>query len=1180
MLRPRVFAWICACLLVVAGIGIPAAARAQSPPQITAVTPSVALPGQTLTITGQGFDWQISAPDINDVVLLGNVACPILSWSTTQITVAVPKDATSGNLVVTADNGSSNPVPVAVGPRGLYVLNAAGGVHPLFGAAPYAGPTPSGPAVAIAATPDGMGYWVLESSGQLLAYGDALPLSPQGTVPAPAVGLAVEPNGQGGWILSQNGTVTPVGQAPALGNAPGPAVAIAAAPNGQGYWVLEQNGTVVGFGSAEGGGEAGPNPVALAADPQGGLWVLNADGSVVGLDGAPTFGNLTAAVSAASLQPAAIAPAPDGQGYYILTAQGYLYGFGDAVVPNPLPPLPNNAPASVALAVVGPYHPYGLNDFVYWYPTGDLNQYLQYQSTMGQALNIISPHWFWVNGDGTVGGPTQDITPLVAEMQAHGLKVVPMFGRSFDGSLGPLATPQGQETIVQGILADVNQYHLNGVNIDFEGLPSQSAGYLDAFAQKLKAALGPNRMLAIDVYPDWAAYTDSHGNPEPAYVDTEYDYHFLSQVGYLVVMAYPMSWDPGPLSSLVKDSAIIDYILHGVNGSGPVANPDHVFFGVPGYAKAWEGVSGYGSLPSTTVPAITQTLAQQGVSPQYNPTYGETEAQYTVPFTVPQATLQSGSTGTGVVALQYALNTLLANPSQYRASSTAGSLPSNFPLTLDGDYGPSTVQAVYAFQIDWGVQGDPAGVYGPNTQSKLQWIASNTDAFSSGGIPAVTWYEDARGNLAHAQQIQSSGLSGIALWSMGEADPNYFSTLAEGVHLAANGEVTVTADPATLYQGVTETVRFTVTQGHGFPIANLTVSFLGETATTDGNGVAAFTVTPTATGGATATVTDPAGETVATTTVTVAAPSVARLGGQDRFGTAELLSNLWVGQSQTVVLATADNYPDALAGAPLAFAQNAPILLTDPNVLTPSTLAEIERLGAKRAILLGGPDAISDNVAQALEAAGIQVTRYAGQDRFGTAAAIAEALGDPSGVAVMASGQSYPDSLTIAPIAAENHWPLLLAGSAAGPGTLSPATTAAITALNIHTIYLIGSVNSIPQSVATALSGMGVTVERLSGGTDFYGTNLAVLNAFASRLDFTHLMVATGENFPDALTAGPAAAALGTAILLVPGSASTLPAAQSAFLAAHAANIGNPIVAGGPAAVSPGIAAALASLLP
>ncbi|HBI55793.1 MAG TPA: hypothetical protein DDY38_03070, partial [Firmicutes bacterium] len=67
----------------------------------------------------------------------------------------------------------------------------------------------------------------------------------------------------------------------------------------------------------------------------------------------------------------------------------------------------------------------------------------------------------------------------------------------------------------------------------------------------------------------------------------------------------------------------------------------------------------------------------------------------------------------------------------------------------------------------------------------------------------------------------------------------------------------------------------------------------------------------------------------------------------------------WPDGAQTVVLARGDDYADALAGVPLAYQLNAPILLTHTNRLITSTKDEIIRLGANKVIILGGTGAVS-----------------------------------------------------------------------------------------------------------------------------------------------------------------------------------------------------------------------------
>ncbi|MFP3441662.1 cell wall-binding repeat-containing protein, partial [Pantoea sp. SIMBA_133] len=54
---------------------------------------------------------------------------------------------------------------------------------------------------------------------------------------------------------------------------------------------------------------------------------------------------------------------------------------------------------------------------------------------------------------------------------------------------------------------------------------------------------------------------------------------------------------------------------------------------------------------------------------------------------------------------------------------------------------------------------------------------------------------------------------------------------------------------------------------------------------------------------------------------------VERISGKDRYKTAIEVSKAGWEKSDTVVLARGDEYPDALAGAPLAYKYDAPILL-------------------------------------------------------------------------------------------------------------------------------------------------------------------------------------------------------------------------------------------------------------
>ena len=121
------------------------------------------------------------------------------------------------------------------------------------------------------------------------------------------------------------------------------------------------------------------------------------------------------------------------------------------------------------------------------------------------------------------------------------------------------------------------------------------------------------------------------------------------------------------------------------------------------------------------------------------------------------------------------------------------------------------------------------------------------------------------------------------------------------------------------------------------------------------------------------------------------APAFARAFGVNRIETAVDLVSKNYDEADTVVLARADAYPDALAGAPLAARLDAPVLLTGRDRVPASVLEQIDALGATQVYLLGGPQAISTGVATQLAAAGItKIVRIGGVDRYDTARLIAE----------------------------------------------------------------------------------------------------------------------------------------------------------------------------------------------
>jgi putative cell wall-binding protein len=274
------------------------------------------------------------------------------------------------------------------------------------------------------------------------------------------------------------------------------------------------------------------------------------------------------------------------------------------------------------------------------------------------------------------------------------------------------------------------------------------------------------------------------------------------------------------------------------------------------------------------------------------------------------------------------------------------------------------------------------------------------------------------------------------------------------------------------------------------------------------------------------------------TPASAAGMTVQRFGGADRFATAALVSaNHFAPGVPAVFIATGANFPDALAGGPAAAKVGAPILLVTRAEIPAPTRAELTRLKPGRIVVLGGPGVVSDPVATALKPfqTGGGVSRLSGADRYATAAAVSHATFAPGvATAYVATGLAFPDALVGGAAAARAGAPVLLAR----PGTLPGPTEAELKRLGPARIVVLGGPSAIGEGVVAKLRTLATSgsVTRLSG-PDRYATAVAI-SAASFPAGIPALYVATGQSFPDALVAVPAAARAGGALLLVPGNAS------------------------------------------
>ena len=143
--------------------------------------------------------------------------------------------------------------------------------------------------------------------------------------------------------------------------------------------------------------------------------------------------------------------------------------------------------------------------------------------------------------------------------------------------------------------------------------------------------------------------------------------------------------------------------------------------------------------------------------------------------------------------------------------------------------------------------------------------------------------------------------------------------------------------------------------------------------------------------------------------------------------TAELSGTYVSEDAPRAYIARADDYADALAGSPLAAADGAPILFVEGDTVSEAVLAELARIAPDEVVILGGIAAVSEAAEEQIAQAGHTTRRLAGDNRFETAALVAESVFDDPTSAGVATGAAFADALAGVAHIAGRQGPILLA---------------------------------------------------------------------------------------------------------------------------------------------------------
>ncbi len=210
-----------------------------------------------------------------------------------------------------------------------------------FGDAGFFGPagglTLNAPAVGMAATPSGNGYWIVATDGGIFSYGDATFFGSAGgiTLNQPIVGMARTADGGGYWLVASDGGIFSYGDAQFYGSTGSihlnkPVVGMAGTPDGHGYWLVASDGGIFAYGDAQFYGSTGSmhlnKPVVgMASAANGnGYWLVASDGGIFAYGSAPFLGS----TGGTPLNAPIVAMAGSARGYWLAARDGGVFTYG------------------------------------------------------------------------------------------------------------------------------------------------------------------------------------------------------------------------------------------------------------------------------------------------------------------------------------------------------------------------------------------------------------------------------------------------------------------------------------------------------------------------------------------------------------------------------------------------------------------------------------------------------------------------------------------------------------------------------------------------------------------------------------------------------------------------------------------------------------------------------------
>lgn len=259
--------------------------------------------------------------------------------------------------------------------------------------------------------------------------------------------------------------------------------------------------------------------------------------------------------------------------------------------------------------------------------------YLASALAQTKTVNVVSPTWFRLTNS---SGDFESLANASYVTKAHELGVEvwalvtdvdsqDRFGVEIN-FVELLSASENRRYLIEGLMAQVDSYGLDGINIDFEKVRSDSGIHFVQFIRELSIETRKRGViLSVDNYVP-SEYTAHYNRKEQGIV-----------ADYIIIMGYDEHYVGGGAAG---SNASIGFVEDGIVNTKAVVPAEKIINAVPFYTRVWE--SGPDGLKASTLTMASESnwVSGTGVTPVWDDTCCQNYVEYQVNDTLYQCWLE------------------------------------------------------------------------------------------------------------------------------------------------------------------------------------------------------------------------------------------------------------------------------------------------------------------------------------------------------------------------------------------------------------------------------------------------------------------------------------------------------------------------------------------------------------